>query len=191
MSNKKKIDFMLVATLLTTIFYSSTYPYIHKEIVTVSTDSIIAAERIITCISMIIFSCAWNKKSDMLFRFYPLYCVLETFFGCLTTAYAIMTKNLIVYYLLDIMVTAIVTRNICCGGIKLRALRYKTEEEREHFDNNDNSMWSVGTIIGSIIAMFLNLNFNTMLCIATFGNAIDNTFYIYIYYQCKKEKQKL
>lgn len=35
MKMRYKIDGMLIATFLTTIFYSSTYPYIHKELMTV------------------------------------------------------------------------------------------------------------------------------------------------------------
>lgn len=185
-----KLDGMLLATFLTTIFYSSTYPYIHKQIMMVATDSIIALNQIINCISIIIFGSIWNKKSEKLFVYYPIFCVIETMFGILTTIYAILTYNLVAYYLLDTIVFAIVTRNICCGGVKLRAIRYTTEEEREHFDNNDNSSYSLATIIGSVVAMFINLDFKTMLCLATFGNAIDNIFYICIFYNTKNKQRK-
>lgn len=186
MKNKIKFDGMLMATFLTTIFYSSTYPYIHKEVMVEATDSFIALNQIINCISIVIFGYVWNKKSNALFKFYPAFCILESLLGILTTSFAILTNNILAYYLLDTFVFAIVTRNICCGGVKLRATRYNTEEKREHFDNNNNSVASVATIIGSVIAMFLNLNFAVMLCIATFGNIIDNIFYIFIFYQTKK-----
>ena len=151
----------------------------------VATDNFIALNQIINCISVVIFGWLWNKKSEKLFNFYPVFCVLETTLGIMTTAYAIITHNIIAYYLLDTFVFAIVTRNICCGGVKLRAIRYNSEEKREHFDNNNNSASSIATIIGSIIAMFLNLDFAIMLCIATFGNAIDNIFYIFIFLKTK------
>ena len=190
MKNKKiTIDGMLMATLLSTIFYSSTYPYIHKELMTVATDNFIALNQIINCISVIIFGLAWNKKSDTLFKYYPMFCMLETILGVITTIYAIVTHNIISYYLLDTFVFAIVTRNICCGGVKLRAIRYNSEEKREHFDNNNNSVSSIATIIGSIIAIFLNLDFVTMLCLATFGNVVDNIFYIFIYFNTKQFKE--
>lgn len=188
MKNKIKIDGMLVATLLTTIFYSSTYPYIHKEIMAVATDSLIALNQIINCVSIIIFGWAWNKKSEKLFKFYPAYCILETILGILTTIYVITSKDIVAYYLLDTIVFAVVTRNICCGGVKLRAIRYNSEEKREHFDNNNNSASSLATILGSIIAIFLNLDFATMICLATFGNAIDNIFYIFIFLKTKERK---
>ena len=182
------IDGMLLATFLTTIFYSSTYPYIHKEVMMVATDNFIALNQIINCVSVVIFGWLWNKKSEKLFNFYPVFCVLETTLGIMTTAYAIITHNIIAYYLLDTFVFAIVTRNICCGGVKLRAIRYNSEAKREHFDNNNNSVSSIATIIGSVIAMFLNLDFATMLCLATFGNAIDNVFYICIFFKTKQRR---
>jgi hypothetical protein len=155
----------------------------------VASDNIIALNQIINCISIIIFGSIWNK-CDKLFNFYPLFCVLETVVGICITIYAIVSNNLIAYYLLDTFVFAIITRNICCGGVRLRAIRYNTEESREHFDNNNNSVASFATILGSIIAMFLNLNFPTMLWIATLGNAIDNIFYICIYYKTIHKKMK-
>ena len=118
-----------------------------------------------------------------------MFCMLETILGVITTIYAIVTHNIISYYLLDTFVFAIVTRNICCGGVKLRAIRYNSEEKREHFDNNNNSVSSIATIIGSIIAIFLNLDFVTMLCLATFGNVVDNIFYIFIYFNTKQFKE--
>ena len=171
---------MLLATFLTTIFYSSTYPYIHKELMIVASDSFIALNQIINC-KHYNFWFIVEQKSEELFKYYPIFCVLETLLGIMTTIYAIITHNIVVYYLLDTIVFAIITRNICCGGIKLRAIRYNSERKREHFDNNNNSVYSVATIIGSIIAMFLNLNFTIMLCLATFGNIIDNIFYIFIF----------
>jgi len=177
----KKYDAMLAATFLTTLFYSATYPYIHKEIMTVVSDNLISVVQIINCLSVIIYGGVWNKFSDKLFQFYPLFCIGETVFGIASTCFAIYTKNIAAYYIVDTLIFAIVTRNICCGGVKLRSIRYKTERERERFDNNNNSASALATIVGSIIAISLNLDFSVMLSVATFGNAIDNIFYLRIY----------
>ena len=185
---KLTINSMLCATLLTTLFYSATYPYIHKEIVSVVSDSVLAINQIVNCLSIVIFSSIWNKKSDRLFKFYPIFCIVEIMLGICSTTYAITSHNIVAYYIIDTLIFSIVTRNICCGGIKLRALRYKTEQAREVFDNNNNSVAAVATIIGSSIAMLLKLDFNMMLIIATVGNAIDNIFYICIFYNHKKNK---
>lgn len=179
--NSKKIDCMLVATFLTTLFYSSTYPYIHRQVMVSATDNYVALNQIINCLSIVIFGALWNKYSDKLFKHYQMFCVSECVLGICTSIYATVTGNILAYYLLDTFVFAIVTRNICCGGVKLRAIRYNSEELREHFDNNNNSMSAIATIIGSCIAMVLKLDFVTMLWIATIGNMIDNIFYICIY----------
>lgn len=185
---KRKIDGMLLATFLTTIFYSATYPYIHKEVIANISDSIIALNQIINCLSIVILGSLWNKKSDKLFKYYPEFCIVETFLSIGSTIWAVTTHDILAYYIIDTLIFSIVTRNICCGGVKLRAIRYNTETDREHFDNNNNSVSAVATIIGSIIAMILELDFVTMLWLATVGNSIDNIFYIFIYKDTEKRK---
>ena len=93
------------------------------------------------------------------------------------------------YYIVDTLIFSIVTRNICCGGVKLKAIRYNSEKEREQFDNNNNSSSAIATIIGSIIAMILDLDFTVMLWLATLGNAIDNMFYLLIFRNTKFGKE--
>jgi len=183
-----KLDGMLITTFLTTLFYASTYPYIHKQIMMVASDNIIAMNQIINCVSIVVFSTIWNKLSNRIFKFYPLFCILETIVTTGVTIYTLCSNNVLLYYILDTITFAIITRNMCCGNIKLRALRYNSEEIREKFDNNNNSVSSIATIIGSIIAMFLNLNFPVMLMLATLGNSIDNISYIFIYYKTIKNK---
>lgn len=177
---KIKVDAMILASLIVTIFYSSTYPYIHKTIISIVSDNMIALNQIINCLSVVVIGTIWNKKKS-LFKYYPVFCIAETIFNVSTTVYGLITGNIIAYYILDTLVFAMITRNIICGGTRLRAMRYKTEDERSAYDNNDNSACAIGTIIGSCIAMILKLDFNIMLIIATFGNCIDNIFYYFIY----------
>lgn len=171
---------MLLATFLTTIFYSATYPFIHKLIMENVSDNIVALNQIINCLSIVLLGSLWNKKSDKLFKYYPVFCISETILGICSTIWATTTNNIMAYYIIDTLVFAIVTRNICCGGVKLRVIRYNSEE-REHFDNNNNSASAIATIIGSVIAMMLDFDFTAMLWLATLGNAIDNVFYIFIF----------
>ena len=179
---------MILATLFTTIFYSSTYPYIHKMVVSNVSDSFIALNQILNCLSIVIFGTIWNKKSDSLFKYYHVFCVCETVLTIGTTLWATMSGNIIIYYIIDNIIFSVVTRNIICGGVKLRAIRYDSEKKREKYDNNNNSASAIATILGSIIAMNLNLDFNTMLWIATFGNCIDNIFYIVIFKNTQKSR---
>lgn len=186
---KPKIDGMLLATLITTMFYSATYPYIHKEVVTCVSETIIALSQIVNCLSVIAFGSIWNKAADKLFKWYPAICIAETLLGVGSSLLVTLTQNVVGYYIADTLIFAMVTRNIICGGVKLKSMRYPTEETRMKFDNNNNSMSAIATIIGSIAAMMLDLDFIVMLWIATCGNAVDNAFYIYIYYKTERKNE--
>lgn len=186
----KKFDGMLAAAFISTIFYSAAYPYIHKVIVSTVSENVIAFNQIINCISVVFFGGLWNIFSDKLFRFYPAFCVGETVLGVASTLWAVTTRNITVYFIIDTMVFSIVTRNIICGGTKLRAIRYKTETAREQFDNNNNSANAIATIIGSVFAVVLKPDFTLMMWLATLGAAVDNIFYIAIYKKQIKERKR-
>lgn len=74
-----KKDLMLLATFLSTLFYSASYPLIYKEITMTVTTSMISLNQIFNCISIVLFSSLWNKRGDNLFKFYPSYCYLNVF----------------------------------------------------------------------------------------------------------------
>jgi hypothetical protein len=186
----KKPDSMLLATFFATCFYSATYPYIYKEIMSTVSENAVAINQIINCISTILISGIWNKFSDKLFPYYAIICVLECLAGFCTSIYVMFhPANIIVYYILDTAIFCLITRNIISGGVRLRAIRYKNETAREHFDNNNNAVSALATIVGSIIAMQLNLNFVAMVWIATIGNMIDNFFYIGIFREATVENK--
>lgn len=180
MKNKFKVDGILLCTFICATLYSSTYPYIYKLVISAVSDRMLAANQIIECLSVVFFGELW-KRNKNLFRYYPTFCVIETIMSIGLAVYTVVTHNMVGYYILNTLIYAIFTRNIICGGIKLKAIRYSSEEQRERFDNNNNSVSSVATILGSLIAMVLNLSFSAMIIIAILGNTIDNIFYICIY----------
>ena len=181
-NSRLKIDKMLLAAFLSTLFYSATYPYIHKIVVTQVSNTYLAINQIINCVSIIIYTQVYNRFSDKLFKYFPMQCLLETTIGICTTAFAIITGNIKAYYMLDTLVFAAITRGIICGETKLEVLVYNTEKKREQYDNNLCAANATATIIGSTVAMFMTLNINAMLILSTIGNAIDNIIYIIIYH---------
>ena len=186
----KKFDLMILATFITTLFYSATYPYIYVEIMKSISNQYVAITNIITCLSTILFSALWNKKSNSLFKLYPIFCVIETVISLVLLIYLlIFSLNLKFYYIANTIIFAIITRNICCGGIKLRTKRYPTEKEREKFDNTNNSFSAAATLIGSGIAIVLKLPIEIMLTVAFIGNIVDNVFYIIIFKQQKRNDE--
>ena len=181
----KKFDAILIVNFITNIFYTATYPYIYKVLYTNISERMIALTTIISCLSIIIFSTIWNKYGDKLYRFFPLFCIGEFIASIGLTLYLLNTYSYNSYYLYETFSMAIITRQILCGMNRLKRLRY-TDKDRELFDNRNSAWCSAGTIVGSLIAMVLNLDFVVMLWIATFGNAVDNLSYILIFHKTKQ-----
>lgn len=182
----KKFDSILLTNCITNIFYTATYPYIYKMLYTNISEKMIALTTIISCLSIIIFSQIWNQYGDRLYKFFPVFCIGEFIASVILTIYLLNTYSYNSYYLYETFSTAIITRQIFCGMNRLKRIRY-TDKDRELFDNKNSAWCSLGTIIGSLIAMVLNLNFETMLWIATFGNAVDNLSYSGIYFKEQKK----
>ena len=63
MKREHKVDGMLLATFLTTVFYSATYPYIHREIMQTVNSSMVAVQQIINCLGVVVVGWLWNRKS--------------------------------------------------------------------------------------------------------------------------------
>lgn len=187
---KIHIDTMLLATFCATLLYSMSYPYVHRVVMTGITDRAIAIINIVDCVSVIVMSTLWNKWGHRLFRYYVHLCVLEAIGSITTTVYVLLTDDIMTMYVADALVMAFVTRNIVCGGTKLRALRYPNKKLRERFDNNNNSIHSLATIIGSSLAIFLQLPFKWACIVGTIGNCVDNVFYVVIWFQTKDKEEE-
>jgi hypothetical protein len=186
---KKKIDLMVTTQFIITLFYSATNPYIFMNIMKNITNEYLAAAQIISCTSIVIFSTLWNKKSEKLFRFYPLFTIIETILYTALLIYMLLFKlDLRLYYIADCLICAIVTRQLYCGCIKLKTLRYKKEKEREQYDNTKNIAVALATLIGSGIAVILKLPIELMIIISFIGTVIDNGLYLIIYYKALNQK---
>ena len=190
MRKLKKIDCMILGTFLSSLFYASSYPRIHKFLVESINDDLLAVSQIATCLSIMIFGKIWNDNSKKIFKFYPIICVSEVIANVVTIIWFIFNPNITLYYIIDTIIISTLSRNIICGYNKLLALRYRGVDDREKFGNNANSAYALATIIGSFIAMVLNFDLIPMLFIATFGNCMDNIFYIYAFYHTDKTEEK-
>lgn len=185
----KTIDLIIVATFVTTFAYSSTYPFIHKQLMMVVSEKLVALTNILDCVGVIITDRIWEAKGKKLYKSYALFCVLETVTTASTTLYALLSRDLIAYYIIDTVMFAIMTRHVICGGRKLRAIRYKDEDSRVKYENNNYTAASIATLIGSGISMLLGLPFEVMLVIAAIGNSVDNIFYIKIFKETGFEEE--
>lgn len=84
------------------------------------------------------------------------------------------------YYLLDTLLFAIVTKNIICGGNRLRASRYK-DKDREEYDNNSVLVANISSLIGFTISFLFKIPVSIAFIIMGFGVIVDNIFYYKAY----------
>ena len=185
---KRLSDLMLVGYFLSMLFYSCSYVFIYQVIVQAVPRSFLGIEQIVGCVSTIIFCKVWNKYSDRLFRYYRLILWLEIIFDVALFADVIIRGDLKFYFMFNIIIMAIITRNLICGRTKMKAKVNPTEKLREKFDNNSQIADSAATIIGATTAIIIPFSLNTLFVLALIGNCIDNVFFLYIYHKLKRSE---
>ena len=181
-------NLMLLGYFLSMLFYSCSYVFIYQVIVQAVPRSFLGIEQIVGCVSTIIFCKVWNKYSDRLFRYYRLILWLEIIFDVALFADVIIRGDLKFYFMFNIMIMAIITRNLICGRTKMKAKVNPTEKLREKFDNNSQIADSAATIIGATTAIITPFSLNTLFVLALIGNCIDNVFFVYIYHKLKRSE---
>lgn len=184
---KRISNLMLLSNFLSTIFYALSYPYIYAETVKVVPKAYISLEQILACLGTIIFCKLWNAYSNKLFRHYRKFLWLEIAADSVLFADVLIRQDLSFYFLLNIIIYSVITRNICCGGTKMRAIVHPDEVTREQYDNNSNIVNSVATLLGAGIAMIVPVSITVLFIFAVIGNCIDNVFYLYIYRVIEKK----
>jgi hypothetical protein len=176
---------MLLANFISTLFYSLSYPYIYAETVKVVPHLYISVEQILACLGTIVFCRLWNKHSDKLFTKYHVILGLEIIADIILFADVLIRHNLSFYFLRNVIIFALITKNVACGGTKMKARVHPTEKLREQYDNNSNIACSVATLLGAGIAIISNMNLWLLFIFAFIGNVADNAFYLYIYYKLR------
>ena len=184
---KRLSNLMLLSNLICTLFYATSYPYIYAETVKIVPHYYIGLEQILLCLGTIIFCRLWNKHSDKLFRYYRAFLLLEIVADLILFADVLTRNNLSFYFLLNVVIAATITKNLSCGGIKMRAMVNPSEREREQFDNNSNIVNAIATLTGASVAMVFDIDLRWLFILAFIGNAADNCFYLYIYKVVNKD----
>lgn len=185
---KKLSNLMLLSNLICTLFYSMSYPYIYAETIKVVPHFYIGIEQILACVGTIIFCKLWNTYSDKLFEHYRLFLTLEIIADLILFADVLIRNDLKFYFLLNIIIYSVITKNLCCGGTKMRAKVNPSEKEREQYDNNSSIVNAIATLIGAGVAMVFDFDLRLLFVFALIGNTIDNIFYIYIYQKIRRTK---
>lgn len=95
--------------------------------------------------------------------------------------HVLVTGNLKFYFILNVLIYALITRNMANGGIKLRAKVHPDEKSRERYDNNNNIVNSTATLMGAGISLLFSFDIKILFIFALIGNTFDNFCYLYIY----------
>lgn len=178
---KRLSDIMLLSNFICTLFYATSYPYIYAETVKIVPHFYISLEQIMLCLGTIFFCRIWNKYSNKLFSYYRAFLLLEILADIILFTDVLIRSNLSFYFLFNVIIASTITKNLSCGGVKMRAMVNPSEREREQFDNNSNIVNAVATLVGASLAMIFNIELKLLLILAFIGNAADNFFYLYIY----------
>lgn len=124
----KNIDELLIAGALSNLFYSVAYPIVHTITMKSINSNIMSLASLINCILVAIITKVWLNKSKELYKTFGVLLGVEVIaYGILTGLFLIRIADLFIYFMGDALMSAIITRNIICGGTRLKALRYEGE----------------------------------------------------------------
>lgn len=138
----------------------------------------ISINSLCTCMGGIILPFVWNKYSDRLYKKYWLMLLTEaSIYIFILIMLLTENMNLITYYILDTICFTLVTKNIICGGNKLRAKRYNSEDARTKYDNNSQMAANISSMIGFGISAIFEFSMSQAFILSTIGICIDNIFY--------------
>lgn len=171
-------DKLIIASFLSNLFYSACYPAVHSYLMKTVGQRMISINALCTCMGGIILPFVWNKYSNKLYKRYDVMLATECIIYILILI-MLLTNNmgLMAYYIVDTICFALVTKNIICGGNKLRAKRYSNEADRVKYDNNLQMATNISSMIGFGISAIFTLSMKQAFILSTMGICIDNIFY--------------
>lgn len=180
----KQIDLLLIAGFTSNLFYSISYPIIHTICIKDLSSNLLSFSALLSSIFTIIITKLWLKYSEKLYKTFSISLFIEgLMFGILLIAFLLGKITPAIYYLVDCILTSIITRNIISGGNRLKAIRYR-HEQREKFDNKSILYCNIASITGFGFSSFITLNIKIAFIFMWLGIVVDNIFYYIVY---KKE----
>lgn len=178
---------MLLSNFISTLFYAMSYPYIYAETCKIVPTYYISIEQLLSCVGTIIFCWLWNKYSDKLFVYYGEIIIAEILFDLILFSDVLLRNDLKFYFLFNVIIYSVITRNMICGGTKMRAIVNPTEKAREQYDNNSNIVTSIATLVGTSVSLMLAPDIKMLFIFALIGNISDNFLFMYIYRTIKRK----
>ncbi len=183
---KNKFDLLIISGLFSNLFYSIAYPIIHIKCMQDISSNFMSLSQLISCILAIIISQLWIKYSDKLYKTFGISLVLEcVFFGALLVLFLLGLVTPKIYYIIDCILSATITRNIINGGCRLKAIRYEGQN-RELYDHKNTVMCNIASICGFLFSSLYTLPTNLAFFLMFIGVSVDNLFYFLVYKETNK-----
>lgn len=189
MFKSRNIDELLIAGATSNLFYSMAYPIVHTITVQNINSNTMSFASLLNCILAAIVAKIWLDNSTKLYTTFGVMLKVEIIaYGILTALFLGNVVTPAIYFLSDAIMSAIITRNIICGGTRLKALRYEGED-REIFDNKTVFYCNITSIIGYAFSWLVTLPISTGFLFMFIGISVDNIFYLRVYEKEKLTKQ--
>lgn len=178
----KRFDYLIMAGFFSNLFYSISYPVIHLLCMQNVNSNLVALSQLISCICSILVTRLWLKFSEKMYKkTFILSLILEAvLYGFILLCLYIDFITPAMFFILDCLITSIITRNIINGGTRLKAIRYR-DEARETYDNLNMMFCNVSSIIGYGLSVVFTLPLSFVLLFMFLGMAVDNIFYLFAY----------
>lgn len=182
-------DELIVSNFICNLFYSMAFPIVHFVLVKAVGEKMISLNLIILSISGIIFPLLWNKYSK-LYNLYGFLMISESL-GYIILGLLIYNDFItaFVYFIIDTILFALLSKNVACGATKLLSIRYNSEKGREKYDNNSSVVGNFSSLLGFIISFFISIPINYAFILMSIGIIIDNVFYYRVYRKNIKKKE--
>lgn len=185
----RNMDLLVASAFICNVLFALCNPVIHVELISSVSSSLVSISSLAGSIGSALVSRIWMKKGKELFKFYPIFLIIEPIIYGIAIGMVIL--NIMpnqVYYVLDALMYATVTNNIVCGGSRFKAIKYNNEDSRSNFDNSIGFYASIASIIGYSIGSIVTFNITCAFIMIFFSISIDNVLYFVEYRRLIKNK---
>lgn len=172
-------DKLIMSTFISNLFYSLAYPTCQYIMISGINQKMISMRGLVVCITGTILPIMWNNYSEKLYKFYGILLKLEAiFYAILVISYSVFGISMRTYYIIDAIVTCVISMNIVHGNNKLKVLRYNGDV-RERYDNNITLFTNASSLIGIVISLIITIPGNIAFILLAIGICFDNLFFYF------------
>lgn len=177
MEKNKKFDLLLLSCFISNLFYALSYATIQVTIISQISTNLLSFKNLITSILTLLVVKLSTKFEYQAYKKYKSMLVLELLILFIITAMALMTKNIIMYFILDSLLYCTLAQAVICSTNKFYTKKYD-ENTRSLFDNNTIFYSNLASAIGYLIATLTTLTIDNAIILVFLALLFNNTCYL-------------